>query len=1043
MSFKTPKFLKNNKFWVILFALIPLSFLLAPHAMASFGDWAGSVVGGIIGVFIWALGKILVIVIQALIMIASYQHFIDSQAVMEGWRIVRDLANMFFVVILLIIAFSTILHLENFSYKKWLPKLILMAILINFSKTICGLLIDVAQVIMLTFVNAFKDVAGGNFVELLGIKEIVTLSTDTDNIGFFDIVSAYILGLIYMIVALVVIVTMMAMLAMRLVMIWIYVVLSPLAYLLSAFPGGAQYASQWWKEFISNLIVGPVIAFFIWLSFAALQTGSDLDIVSNSQNANSLAEEESEAMHSSVGEEKAPAGTEASKPSVLIKFVIGIGMLIGGLKIAQQVGGSAGAIAGKGMAKLNKLGAVGAGAVGGFALARAKQAGRGALGASSFLVSRAGKMVGNNKVGNSLRDIGGIGLSYRQDLIDAKNKKKVESRKKFMEKIGVGVNTADKISTTFKKDRNNQAVVNTTNLMAMGAAGGFGAAGPIGAIVGAALGGFFGVGMRAMGKYRDNKVDKAQTNVDNKETEYKTAVADLAADPGNAIKQRNMEDKRDEMQTAQTELNTYKGKGTSVKAAWYKMLDSTGAKSTQFTVKAADKLGKRESDARAYVKSVATDPSLSSLASSTSTSFYTSTGQTEDNEARIRHLSDDTPEAQKARENYIAEMDKGTYDPSDKHTQSVLLSLAKGFAATQKKGDVDLLAAGPLMSKIDEKLSTVGLGSISSFKDGAISYRKSGEEGEKGNGGMYVDTFAKNTENNKDKNMIAANFDELKASGIDIETEGVDGMHVPPDLMKPVADALIKQIEAEQSILKSSLANGNIGQDEYNKKNGEFETAKTRLQNPENINDLELINSNSKNFGRDARLTTAYHEQIHGGGVKDEDITEGLAKMLMSNKLYGRNPETGGRHPREVAEMAKGMIDKGASKEEVLAAMGAEISKRSASESQNRADRVLKMESGKEETETEFVSKAYDGDLESQNITVDTKGFENSIKSLEKSLRNSSAGKNDAVRLTRLFTILGNVIRRSDTKTVRALKKLKLNNDTEPIVINAIGDEMK
>lgn len=437
MSFKTPKFIKNNKFWAILFALIPLSFLLAPHAMAGFGDWAGSVVGGLIGVFIWALGKILVITIQALIIIASYQHFVDSQAVMEGWRIVRDLANMFFVVILLIIAFSTILHLENFSYKKWLPKLILMAILINFSKTICGLLIDVAQVVMLTFVNAFKDVAGGNFVELLGIKEIVTLSTDTDNIGFFTIVSAYILGLIYMIVALVVIVTMMAMLAMRLVMIWIYVVLSPLAYLLSAFPGGAQYASQWWKEFISNLIVGPVIAFFIWLSFAALQTGSDLDIVSNSQNANSLAEEESEAMHSSAGEDKPVAGTEASKPSVLIKFVIGIGMLIGGLKIAQQVGGSAGSIAGKGMSKLSKLGAVGAGAVGGMALASARGARNFGLGVAkkAKLKEGLGAIAGSSKgllkyTGiRSLATSSLIGLNHQQKKVSDKAEAKIADLK--------------------------------------------------------------------------------------------------------------------------------------------------------------------------------------------------------------------------------------------------------------------------------------------------------------------------------------------------------------------------------------------------------------------------------------------------------------------------------------------------------------------------------------------------------------------------------------------------------------------------------------
>jgi hypothetical protein len=50
----------------------------------------------------------------------------------NGWVITRDIANMFFIVILLVIAFATILQIEQYNYKKWLPKLILMAILINF-----------------------------------------------------------------------------------------------------------------------------------------------------------------------------------------------------------------------------------------------------------------------------------------------------------------------------------------------------------------------------------------------------------------------------------------------------------------------------------------------------------------------------------------------------------------------------------------------------------------------------------------------------------------------------------------------------------------------------------------------------------------------------------------------------------------------------------------------------------------------------------------------------------------------------------------------
>ncbi|MDP2944541.1 MAG: hypothetical protein Q8N57_03185, partial [bacterium] len=349
--------LNNKKTLTIILPLIAvIGIFLFGHSALAAWDWVISIVAGFLGVFIWMLGVILVIVIKGLILIASYQNFIGSPAVTLGWVIVRDICNMFFVVVLLIIAFGTILHLEEYSYKKWLPKLILMAVLINFSKTICGLMIDAAQIVMLTFVNAFKDVGGANLTDILGLTDIVTLAkTEGEGATLWTVVGAYGLGFIYLLVAIVTIVTMMMMLVMRLVMIWLYVVLSPLAYLLSAFPGGQKYASQWWSEFTKNLIVGPVLAFFIWLSFAALQTYSQ----SNFDNEVTKTNESAKADISNLGDMTATgadavAASKASTPGFLIQYVIAIGMLLGGLKISQEIGGAAGNMAGKGMAAIQK-----------------------------------------------------------------------------------------------------------------------------------------------------------------------------------------------------------------------------------------------------------------------------------------------------------------------------------------------------------------------------------------------------------------------------------------------------------------------------------------------------------------------------------------------------------------------------------------------------------------------------------------------------------------------------------------------------------------
>lgn len=347
---KIKKFANKRRLTIGILFVVLISFvLISPTAHAQM-DWAVSIVGGIARALVSALGWVLTKLVAVLIYVSTYDTFIHSQAVFLGWKISRDLANMFFIVILLIISFATILQQEKYNYKQWLPKLILMAVLINFSKTICGILIDLSQIVMLTFVNAFSEIGAGNLTEMLGMADWNTLKKDTATSGW-ELTAAYILSFFYVLIALAVIASMTAMLVMRIVMIWIYVVLSPFAYLLASFPGGANYSSQWWSEFTKNLIIGPVLAFFIWLSFASLASPE-------AQQFKKVSEREEDNLSTGASESdkeqiKILGGTTTD---LMIKFVISIGMLIGGMQIAQSIGGVAGAAAGKTMGKLKKTG---------------------------------------------------------------------------------------------------------------------------------------------------------------------------------------------------------------------------------------------------------------------------------------------------------------------------------------------------------------------------------------------------------------------------------------------------------------------------------------------------------------------------------------------------------------------------------------------------------------------------------------------------------------------------------------------------------------
>ncbi len=345
-------------FCLMFFLSVSFVFVLFCHPAYAQNTWKEEVGNAIIGFLGWifygfayVLGLLLTLVIKVLIDVAKFNHIIDVDAVRTGWVIVRDLSNMFFILVLLVIAFATILRIESYSMKRWLPKLLIMAVLINFSKTICGLIIDFAQVIMLTFVRGFGEYGENNLVRLFQINQYLAFTGEIkqgNSVGPWETGGAIIAGFFATLVTFIVMLVMLAILVFRVIMLWVYVILSPIAFLASSFPGGQRYSSQWWSEFVKQVIVGPVLAFFIWLALlTASQSVQDLRFSIDTQ-------------HSVIGEEQVCAGVNSLFcSSNFTTYIITIALLVGGLIVTQQVGAAAGAAADRGIAAIRKVQAIG------------------------------------------------------------------------------------------------------------------------------------------------------------------------------------------------------------------------------------------------------------------------------------------------------------------------------------------------------------------------------------------------------------------------------------------------------------------------------------------------------------------------------------------------------------------------------------------------------------------------------------------------------------------------------------------------------------
>ena len=300
--------------------------------------------------------QLTIFILQFVIEVASYNKYLDSPAVQVGWTMVRDIANMFFVFILLIIAFGTILGSEQYEYKKLLFKFILAAVLVNFSALICAVIIDVGQVIMITFINGVAATAGGNLINAFNINDIVSMSGQKLDPGFWGVITASIAALFFASIMMCVMGAYLIILLARMIVLWILIVLSPLAFIFSVLPQSKTYADQWLKEFGNHVIVGPALVFFLWLSFVTVGAGNIHQ---------TIADGSSFAMNTQVPDATAVGGPDSTSSAgplsimswaKMANFFIAVGMLLVGARVTQQLGVVGGSMAGKAISAGTKLG---------------------------------------------------------------------------------------------------------------------------------------------------------------------------------------------------------------------------------------------------------------------------------------------------------------------------------------------------------------------------------------------------------------------------------------------------------------------------------------------------------------------------------------------------------------------------------------------------------------------------------------------------------------------------------------------------------------
>lgn len=220
----------------------------------------------------WLSGLILATVINLDIPLTRCPEIggiVQSCVVDTGWLLVRDIVNMMLVAALVVISFGTMYRWEGYGLRKALMPLIAVALLVNFSKVIVGVVVDIPTIVMQIFLaeisgmealtNSFSAQGRLLLDHMAGLK-FLSLS---GNIGFilktimliiFQLSFAFILGLFALIFL------------MRYVALWIITILAPFAFLAYIFPSTKKFFNQWRDQLISWSFIGVTASFFLWLS---------------------------------------------------------------------------------------------------------------------------------------------------------------------------------------------------------------------------------------------------------------------------------------------------------------------------------------------------------------------------------------------------------------------------------------------------------------------------------------------------------------------------------------------------------------------------------------------------------------------------------------------------------------------------------------------------------------------------------------------------------------------------------------------------------
>ena len=208
--------------------------------------------------------------------IKSDQLFSNSgkgQEAFKHWVTFRDIANIFFVIMIAIIIFSQVtgVGISNYGIKKMLPKIIIYAILVNISWYIVVIAIDISNIVGSTLFKWLSNDGNWNFSsdvqkETSPVEGILTGTAATGALIAAGVTAALVGGatiLLFIASAALAVVMTVFILMIREAAVIVLVVTSPLAFVAGLLPNTEGLFKKWIKLTKNMLMIYPICSLIV------------------------------------------------------------------------------------------------------------------------------------------------------------------------------------------------------------------------------------------------------------------------------------------------------------------------------------------------------------------------------------------------------------------------------------------------------------------------------------------------------------------------------------------------------------------------------------------------------------------------------------------------------------------------------------------------------------------------------------------------------------------------------------------------------------